>query len=348
MTVPAPLIGIDIGSTAVRLCQLQQSPNGFQLELYDQIDLSQAPAGQKKKSLRVRDAIHELIERNAIDEPLAAITPPVEEEFLRGIRLKRYRHGFKRSEAASELFAELPAIPDAMYLQAIPRPGGAEEDAIVFGAQRDPVHRRIEMLNQIGVQVPIVDGSLFALYNLWDQFFRPYNDARIAIVDIGYRSTRILVVDGKLWQTHGTIHVGGRNLTTQLRNVLDLTHDEAESYKLGGSDTGDGGIIPRDVHEVLVDASNELAAAVRRALDESQADLPEEVIVSGRTSSLQLVRQALADHCGVQTRRIEPFQHIHVPEGEFSSAFVHRIGAEAAVAVGLALRSTDPGVGGAE
>lgn len=341
MTKPRPLIGIDIGSTAVRICQLERLNQDYRLVLYDQIDLSQAPVGQKRKSLHVRDAVHELIERNELKHSRAVISPPVAEEFIRGITLRHYRSGFRRSDAAAELFAELPAIPDAMYLQALPRPGGNREDSLVFAAQRDAVHRRIDMLKQLDVEVPIVDASLFALYNLWVKFYRPDAPVRTMIVDIGYRTSRFIVIENEAWSAHGTADAGGRDLTLRLKNVLDLSGDEAESYKVGGSDAGDGGIIPRDVHDVLVEASRTLARAIGQVVQESKIAAVDSVVLTGRSASLNLVRQAIGDACGAPVEIFQPFSHMVVPTEEFAPAFLHRINPEAAVAAGLALRSED-------
>lgn len=341
MTQPSPLIGIDIGSTAVRICQLDRLDSDYQLVLYDKIDLSQSPVGRKRKSLRVRDAINELIERNELHSARAVISPPSGDEFLHRLKLRPYRGGFRRSEAAAELYVDLPAIPEAMYIQALPCPGGAPDDSLVFAAQRDAVNRQIEMLKQLHVDVPIVDGSLFALYNLWVKFYREESTLRVAIVDIGDRLTRFVVIENERWLGHGVCDVGGRNLSLRLQNVLDLDREEAEAYKVGGSDAGDGGIIPRDVHEVLADGARELATAIASALRASVDSGIDRIFLTGRSSALSLVRHAMHEATNVEVSQLHPFSHILVPTEDFAPAFLERINPEAAVAAGLALRAED-------
>jgi type IV pilus assembly protein PilM len=137
--------------------------------------------------------------------------------------------------------------------------------------------------------------------------------------------------------------MGGNQFTEEIQKQLNITHDEAETYKRGGEATD--AVIPHEVEKVIHQVSESVAGEIQRSLDFYAATTADSgitrIYLSGGTGSIPSLGRIISRTSGVPVEIINPFRNIGVDDGKFQPQFLEGIGPVAAVSVGLALRRTN-------
>jgi len=132
---------------------------------------------------------------------------------------------------------------------------------------------------------------------------------------------------------------GGNQVTEEIQRALGISSEEAEAYKCGGDGRG---LVPREVPEIIGQVVEQLAGEIQRSLDfylaTSGGGQISRVLVSGGTANIRALLDAIERRSRVPVERLDPIR-VAAPEGKrVDPALIEVRGAQAAVAIGLALR----------
>ncbi len=115
-------------------------------------------------------------------------------------------------------------------------------------------------------------------------------DRKCALIDIGYLSTDVMIVEGDAIIYLGTVDIGGGNISADLAMGLDISLKDAEEkikrpyifgtdiadrvYEIPGNDGQKAKSFTRDqVNEIILPRVDEIADEIQKKLDESGARL---------------------------------------------------------------------------
>ncbi|MFQ5422693.1 MAG: pilus assembly protein PilM [Phycisphaerae bacterium] len=263
---PGP-IGLDIGTTGVRLLQL--------------IDAGHAPAIIAAEHCEWPDGAIEAGDRAAAAEPLIA-------ESLR-------RHPFIGRRVVTALGADefqiknirLPCMPEKDLAQAVEFeardrfefPDGTAQfrslaagevrhgnemktEVIVFGTQQDVIRQRLRMLDALKVQPLAIDLSPCAVARCFIRFLRRAEDADAmnVFLNVGWRGTMLVITRGSELAFVKFIEVGGRHFTSRVADVLGVSKEEAAHVRIrimrqsGGRRATDTASVADDLRDTVSDA----------------------------------------------------------------------------------------------
>lgn len=337
-------IGLDIGSSSLKLVQLKERKGGYELETFE---LMQLPPeiiveGSIIDSLRLVEAIKELIKKAKVRAKNVAIgiagnsfviikriTLPemTDEELSESIRFE------------AEQYVPFDIEDVNIDFQIIgPKDEPGQMDVIIVAVKKDIINEYINVVRDAGLNPVVVDVNAFALGNMYEINYEIEPDRNIALVNIGANTININVLKGGETVFTRDASIGGNLQSEAIQKELGVSYESAERIKRGEPVEG------ADVSlasQAIAMASEELIAEISRSLDYFRStafheDI-NEIIISGGGALVEGFADQLSNHMGIQVRRAEPFKNIHIP-GKFDPSVIDETGCIAAVAVGLAIR----------
>ena len=141
------------------------------------------------------------------------------------------------------------------------------------------------------------------------------------------------------------VGMGGRFYTEEIQRSLNVSFEEAEALKVGGSENDRAAVVPEEVERVLSTVSENIATEVHRSLDfflsTSGGVALSGVYLSGGAAPTPGLASAIERATGAPVTLVDPFRRISVDERAFNPRFLQDVAGQAAIAVGLGLRRGD-------
>ena len=272
-------LGVDLGSSRVRVAALEQTPHGPALravatrDIFESNDAEETPFDPGYVGLLVEDAVRELDTRER--RAVCAIGLPA--ALLFDIDLPKMRPSDRRQAAYFEAarFIEYPLEEAAVHLNG--KPG----EYNVGVARRDDLSARSAALRSAGLRVLAIDHESYALLRAY-----PRHDA---VLDIGLRRAALHVKTNRSPQSF-SCSSGGEHITRAVARDLELDEPAAEKRKriLGTAGAGE---------RARIALIAELASLVRAA--QASTTLTK-IALAGNASRLPGLDAALERACGVR------------------------------------------------
>ncbi len=345
-------IGLDIGTTAVRLMQLAGS--GRRLRVLDAAKAAIPPYAEREAGPR-REAVVECVRALLKDrhfrghDVVLALDPA--QVAIRSIRLPPTPEEELPTAVKWEVQNKFPFDMATAVVQYLPaghvRQGDRTlQEVLVLAVPRQDVEARVHMAAEAGLHVVSVDASPCALWRTFERYRRREEDRDVvtAIVDLGAR-TQVVLARGRDIVFVKTIPIGGTLLNRAVAERLELAATEAQALRRRLAKRLDRDDPQEPVRRAVADAVRphleDLAAEIGLCLRYHSVSfggpLPGEIIFSGGEAHDPTVPQTLAARLDVQPTVAEPLAGIEV--GRVGPG-VDRRGAtsEWTVALGLSLK----------
>lgn len=340
------LIGIDVGSSSVKLVRLRESRGNYQLvnvgvlplaaeTIVDNTIMDSASivdviknlvVGMKVKGKRVSTSVsgHSVIIRKIM---LSIMT---EEELEASIQWEAEQYiPFDLSEVNIDFQILGPDAKDPSQM-----------NVMLVAAKKDYVDDFVSVFIEAGLDPVVMDIDCFAVENTFDVNYGFVEDEVVALVDLGASAINVNVLKGDVSLFTRDIQAGGNLIREELQKRLGLSSEEAERAKLGSRNVND--VDPEAIEDVLTDAVHNLVQEVQRSLDFFSATSGDDkilrVYLTGGVSKSRLVCETLEETLGIPTEVLNPFRNISASEKEFDPEYLEALGPMFSVATGLAMR----------
>ena len=133
---------------------------------------------------------------------------------------------------------------------------------------------------------------------------------------------------------------GGSQITEGIMSSLKVDFEEAEKVKLGGANVEKE---KGKLEEIFTSVVSEWVQEIKRALDFVASTYPDEtiekILVSGGSCKIPGFQKYLQSQTGIPVTELNPFSNLIIDEKRFDPQYLKAMAPQAAVAVGLALRS---------
>jgi type IV pilus assembly protein PilM len=166
-------------------------------------------------------------------------------------------------------------------------------------------------------------------------------------VNVGASKTNINIMSGGIPSFTRDLTIGGNAFTEEIQKQMNLSFEEAEALKIGGTQGGRDTdvVIPHDVQKALQSVAENVTSEVQRSIDfysATSADpSPSEIYLIGGSARLQAISRALEARINVPVQTVDPFRRVQVNAND--EEYLRTFGPAAGVAVGLALRYAGDG-----
>ena len=341
-------LGLDIGSSSVKLVQLRETKKGIHL-----VNLSVATLppeaivdGALMNTAVIVETIREMVAKLKLKTKEVAISIRGHSVIIKKIGLPAMTQDELDESIKWEAEQYIPFDVNDVYLdyQVLQsRPEQGQMDVLLVAAKREMVDEYAGIVRDAGLEPVVVDVDCFTIQNVFETCYGFPPGESVVLIDIGAATINVNIVSNGMTTFTRDINMGGNQYTEELRKRLNISHEQAEAYKLGGQNAD--GVIPQEVDRILASVSETLANELHRSLDFYLATSSEgrvsRIYLSGGTAQVSSLAPTIENRVGVPVELLDPFKAVSVDNKQFNLEFINRIRPGAAVAIGLALRGAN-------
>jgi type IV pilus assembly protein PilM len=338
------ITGIDIGSYAIKICQLKRAGNSFKVESVGSAIL---PSGAVDKGVleepsEVSKVLSTLMKNLKIKNAKIGISISGHSVIVKKISLDRMSDDELANYISSEVEQYIPFDIDDVYVdfQKLPLKNEHADrcEVMLVAAKKEVVDKYIEMLNGLKLNTVLVDVDGFALENIWETASKRAGDA--ALVDIGASKMSINILSGGVSVLARDVATGSEKLTDDIMGAIGVEYNDAENIKLG--------IVPPDEHQGTLESifnktCTQWVLEIKKAIDLYQANYPgkplQAIVLSGGGSKVSGFKDYLAQETGLNVVSFNPFATMGYDRNKIDEHYISEIAPEMAIAAGLAIRS---------
>jgi type IV pilus assembly protein PilM len=210
---------------------------------------------------------------------------------------------------------------------------------MLVAAKKDIIDDYDRLLRLAELSPGVLDVDAFALQNAFEVSTEE-PDGCYALVNVGAEELGINAIkDGVSLFTRDS-SFGGSQITEGIMSDFKVSFKEAEKIKLGGIEVDKE---KGRLEEIFTSVVSEWVLEIKRALDFVASTYPDETIekifVSGGSCRIPGFQEYLKLETGIPVVELNPFASLIIDEKRFDPAYLKFMAPQAAVAVGLALRS---------
>jgi len=337
------VVGIDIGSHAIKVCHLKRTDKAYAV-----VNLGSATLPE--------DAVDD----GTLNDPEAV--GKIIGELFKSLKIKKKKVGFSISgysvivkkvnlavmsdeKLEEHILAEaeqyIPFDIEDVYLdfQDLKTNTGDSErtDVMLVAAKKEIVDDYLEMLEGLNLKPVIVDVDGFALENTHEYNYP--KDENVALVDIGASKMNINIIAKGVSVVARDIVVGSRQLTEQIQATFDLEFEEAEALKLGHTPAEEK---QEEIADIFSSTCTQWVLEIKKAIDLYQAnhtDAPlSRLVLSGGGAKVSGLTEYLANETDIPVELFNPFGNMTVNSKKIDPDYLNSVGPEMAIATGIAIR----------
>jgi len=335
------VIGLDIGSSSVKLVELKGSKRGHQLKNLGESLLPPEAIVNKviNNPESVIDAIVSLVDDLNIKNKNVAIGVSGHSVIIKKVSMPKMTDKELREAIPWELEQYIPqSIEDVNYDFQI-LPGETAEgnmEVLIVAAKKDIANSYMNVVTDSGLNPALIDVDVYALGNMFDANYTEIQDL-VALVNVGASIININILKDGVSIFTRDITTGGNQFTEMIQKEFDVNFDEAEKmkYKLGHDSSAELERVSRDFNDMI-------CGEIKRTLDFFTNTIWKEkvptILLGGGSSKVPSMQNTLQTLTNSNVEIINPFRNISYNLKDFDTGYIADIGQKMIVATGLAIR----------
>jgi type IV pilus assembly protein PilM len=337
------IVGVDIGSSAVKLVQLREVKGGYQLlnvgilplppqAIVDNTLMDSSSIVETVKALLVsleikaKDAVCSISGNSVIIRKIPLPVMPVEE-------LEDQIHW----EAEQYIPFDINDVNVDFQILSPDEQDPSKMNVLLVASKKDIINDYLAVFAEAGLRLVVVDVDSFALQNAYETNYQSDLNEVVALVNIGASIINLNIVRGGVSLFTRDVQMGGNLYTEEIQKQFGLNTEDAELKKLSAAASED----PR-LTDILQRVNDSIAIEMRRSLDFYNSTAGEEriskVFLSGGAAKTAMLIEAVQQRLSLPVEILNPFQRVAVNEKEFDREYLDEIAPLVTVAVGLATR----------
>jgi type IV pilus assembly protein PilM len=338
-------LGIDIGSSSIKLVEMRKSKKGFQLE---RLAIAPLPPeaivdGALMDSVIIIDTIRDLISTSKTKTKDVVTSVSGHSVIVKKITLPLMNKDQLRETVQWEAERYIPFdINDVNIDFNIlgPNPENPDlMDTVLVAAKKEVIDDYVSVMMESGLNPIIIDIDAFALENMLAINYEFGKEETVLIADIGSSITNINILQNNVSHFTRDIFKGGNQVTEEIQKQLHVDYEEAEKIKTGSQvDTTSQHLL----QEILRNAAESFAAEIGNSLDFFKSTTSNvkisKLYLSGGGSKIKDLDVVLQQQIGIPVEIVNPFRKIEYNEKKFDLEYLREIGSIMGVGVGLASR----------
>lgn len=339
------VVGLDIGSSSIKLLELAEMKGGYQLRNFGIAPLPPEGIvdGALMDSVTIVDSIRGLTNALRIKTKDVVTSVSGHSVIVKKINIPVMTEDELEESIQWEAERYIPFdINDVnMDFQILGPTEGNEElmEIVLVAAKKDIINDYLSVIIEAGFNPVIVDIDSFAIENMFEANYPVTRDEVTALANIGASVTNINILKRGVSSFTRDIFTGGNSITEEIQRQLNVDFDEAEALKLGNRmDEASQKVI----QEVLKSALNSLATEIAKSLDffrsTSSQEKVDKLFLSGGCAKINGIEKVVEEQAGIPVEIANPFKEIDCSKRDLDTDYLREMEPIMAVSVGLALR----------
>jgi len=337
------VVGIDIGSHAVKVCQLKRTDKAYAVVNLGSATLPEGAVddGTLNDPEIVADKIKELFKNLKIKKKKVGFSISGYSVIVKKVNLQVMSDEELEEHILSEAEQYIPFDIEDVYLdfQDLKTNHGDDDrtDVMLVAAKKDIVDEYLEMFEGLDLKPVIVDVDGFALENTYEYNYP--KDENVALVDIGASKMNINIISEGVSVVARDIVVGSQQLTEQIEATFDVSFEDAEALKLGHTPAEEK---QAEIEEIFSSTCTQWVLEIKKAIDLYHANHQEaplnRLVLSGGGSKVAGLLEFLASETELPVELFDPFSNMTVNSKKIDPDYLKNVGPEMAIATGIAIR----------
>jgi type IV pilus assembly protein PilM len=359
-------LGIDIGSSAIKIVQLKKKNGQAVLETYGELSLGpygNAGIGQavqlppdklaqalidlmKEKEVNVTtkkcglsipfaSSLMSVIEMPEVSGKQLSVMVPLEarryipvpiSEVMLDWSIIPKGDGTPQAPAPAPVEASPSALNSSESQANVPK-----VDVLVVAIHKDTIGKYQNIVTKAGLEAGFFEIEIFStMRSVLDSALQP-----VLVMDMGAASTKVYIVERGIIRTSHTVNRGSQDITSTIAKSLSITNEEAEVKKRSEGLLGEDTQV-RDVINLVLDYIFSEVNTTMLAFEKKYNKTVSKVILVGGGAALKGLKEVAKTNFKTEVETALPFNKVSAPA--FLDNILRETGPEFAVAIGLALR----------
>jgi len=343
-----PVIGLDIGSTSVRLLQLSRRGSGYRIDHFAIEPLGEGVVVDKavQDVEAISNAISRAVRASGTRAKNCAIAVSGSAVFTKTISLPAdLAEADIESQVQIEANQYIPYPLDEVSLDFEVLGPSARNvdlmDILLAASKSENVESRQDAIDSAGLKAKVVDVEAFAIANAFELIRNRdgvnRNDA-VGFFDIGYDLTTLLVIKGGRVIYTRDHPFGGHQLQEEIQRRYDMTAEQAAFFERNEE-------APQDFEEEVLEPFqlnivHQISRALQFYASSNEYSNISTIYLSGGGASLKGLAPMVQQELGMTTRVADPVTGLDLAENVAVTA-LKRNANNLMIAMGLALRGFD-------
>jgi type IV pilus assembly protein PilM len=357
MPKPKTVVGLDIGSSSIKLIELQQTKDGIAVKNWaegptniDPYDLS------IDKAEVIVETANKLLNSLNVNLKNTVVCIAGQSVFVRWIRLPATSDDHLVKMIRYEAKQQIPFPLEKVILeyQIFHEIEQNEVGVLLVAIKKDLIDEQVGAFHDIGLSPRIIDVSTLAIFNAHSHWFFSQKDEDegpedeyipeevTAIVNIGASTTDICIQRGHRLGFPRSAPIGGNDITRAIHKSTNMSFSEAEQFKIDKvslfeeeDEDPTVAMVRGDVNMI----SDRIISEIRRTIDYyislPDGDFVTNILLCGGSSALRGLPQLIEDRFNIPTEIADFYTAFEMKEGLLSKESDK---ASSVIALGLALR----------
>ncbi len=347
---PKKILGLDIGSFALKLIELKPKKKGKEMHYelvafgYEPVPYQSIVEGSIMDSTAVADAIAHIFHESKTKTNQLSFGVSGSSVIVKRIEVQRLSQNEMHEHILWEARPHIPFTPEEVNIDyEIIESSDIHPDrvgVILAATKKEKLNDYLNVIAIADKTTEIVDLESFAVLNSVMYNYEMYIDRSIAIINIGASITNVIIAKNGNPVFVRDIAFGGNQFTDLIQKELNLKYEKAESVKKGRQVDG---VSTAAVKPVINLIFNELKSEIKKTFEFYRSNTSEgridNILLSGGTSNLESIIDFFSQEFDIPVEIVNPFNNIEINEKKFDLDFIKEKAPEFNVAMGLALRA---------
>ena len=339
------LMGLDIGSSAVKMVQLRKDDTQWVVTAAAIVDIDRDGKGNvDDKEINTIRAIHSCLQSSGIQTKLAVCGVCGPEVAVRCFKFPSLPPEEMASAVLLEAEQVCPFNVDNGLIDYQLIGDGQDKDGVegvLVAATSKLIKRKSELVKQAALSGVLMDVDGLALLNCLSEYERLDNDRAIAVLNIGSSYTNLAIMSNDDFLPFiRDMAYGSDDIAAIIAAEKGLSTDTVSRILSGCEEPGrhqleSGGSLKKACQKLIVDVNGTL----RYYVAQEKSVLVEKIFVCGGFALVEGFVELLDSQLSTTAVLWNPFEKMHCEAGRHCEDILRRNGPAMAVAAGLAMRS---------
>jgi type IV pilus assembly protein PilM len=337
------LVGVDIGSSSIKVCEIKEGRKGARSLLrfaHQPLPLQSIVDGHIMNSGAVVEGLERLFHKQRRKDVALRISG--HSVIIKKVTMPLMTADELREQITWEAEQHIPfeiADVELDYQVLRRREAEGQMDVLLVAAKKEEIQDLMNLAFDARLKPKVIDLDAFSVQNCFEAGYGvPEPGRTIVLLHVGASLTTInILADGNTAFTRDIAN-GGNAITEEIQRQLSIGQEEAEAYKTGAG----GGIVPHEVSRIVQQVVDSLAGEIQRSLDFYLATSGDreiaQVMLSGGAARLGALKDAVSQRSRVTVEVLDPLRAAGLDPKVVGAAEIDLHGPAAAVALGLSLR----------
>lgn len=343
------VVGVDIGSSSLKVVQLRREGGSAVLETYGEIALGPyagVEVGQATNlpADKIAETLKDLLREASVTTTDAGISIPFSRSLLTLVELPRGQSEEEQKtiislEARKYIPVPVTEVQLDWFIVPEPIPEGAEPSpkakVLLVAVHNDELRLLEEVVNGAGLTSSFYEIEIFStIRSVVEEPVKP-----VLVLDIGASATKVYVVERGVVALSHNIRQGGQDVTRTIASAHGMSVSKAETLKKEHGFAGAQASYDKKTLELVFSRIFEEARRVLVQYETQHNKSVSGLVLTGGGGVTKELGAYANTFFSIPTKVANPFSRTTAPA--FMRPVLESIGPEFAVAVGLALRKLE-------